>query len=102
MRMEVDNIKRWLLDKGATSLWDLSAWEDNNWIGWDLGDLPPELEVEANILTSLLQGKSPLREGARDRRGWGNNSGNYSASEGYKSIQAIPYVSPNPAVWKFL
>lgn len=28
--MEVDNIKCWLVDKGATSLWDLSAWEDNN------------------------------------------------------------------------
>ena len=31
--MEVNNIKHWLLDKGATSLWDLSAWEENNWIG---------------------------------------------------------------------
>jgi len=30
LRMEVNNIKHWLMDKGATSLWDLSAWENNN------------------------------------------------------------------------
>ena len=100
--MEVNNIKHWLLDKGATSLWDLSAWEDNIWTGWDFGDLPPDLEEEAETLTNLLQGKSPIKEGIRDKRGWGNNSGNYSTSEGYKDIQAIPYVAPNPVVWRFL
>ena len=98
----MENIKRWLLDKGATSLWDLSAWEDNIWKGWDLGDLSPELEAEAEILTAFLQGKSPLREGDRDRRGWGSKSGNYSALEGYENLQEIPYVVPNPVVWKYL
>ena len=60
--MEVDNIKHWLLDKGSTLLWDLSAWEDNNWISWDLGDLPPDLNTEAEILTNLLQENLQLKK----------------------------------------
>ena len=75
--MELDNIKRWLLEKGATLLWDLSAWEDNNWIGWDLGDLPTDLEEEAEVLSNILQGKSPLKEDSRDKRGWGHTLGIY-------------------------
>ena len=34
-------------------------------------------------------------------RGWGI-SGKYSTSEGYKDIQAIPYATPNPSIWKFI
>lgn len=101
-RRELNNIKLWLMEKGVTSLWDLSYWEDNNWAGWDLGDYPPELEEEAGLLVHFLQGKSPIKEGSKDRRGWGCNSGNYSASEGYRALQAIPYAAPNPIVWNFL
>ena len=99
---EVRNIKRWLLENGTTTLWDLSAWENSNWIGWNLGNLPPDLEEEVTTLTVLLQGKSPFREGIRDRRGWGIKSGNYTASEGYENIQSIPYVTPNPVIWNFV
>ena len=62
-KLEVEKIRQWLMNKGVTSLWDLSTWEGNNWIGWDLGDFPPELEAEAKNLTNLLQGKSPIKEG---------------------------------------
>ena len=71
---EVENLKRWILNKGVNSLWDLSTWEGNNWIGWDLGNPPPDLEAESEILTSLLQGKSPTKDGIRDKRGWGTHS----------------------------
>ena len=90
------------MNKGVNLLWDLSTWEGNKWIGWDLGDLPPELEAEADTLTNLLQGKYPIKEGTRDKRGWGNNTGNYTSTEGYKNIHAIPYAAPNSVVWKFL
>ena len=99
---EIDNIKLWLLAKGATSLWDLSAWDDNLWLSWDLGDPPPDLHNEAEILTTLLQGKAPIKEDLKDRRGWGNMSGKYSTYEGYKLTQAIPTAAPNPAIWKFI
>ena len=99
--MEVSNIQRWLLDKGTTTLWDLSSWEGNYWTGWDLGTFPPELNSEADALIVLLQGKSPLKKVSNDRRGWGI-SGSYTTSEGYKDIQAIPYAAPNPTIWKFI
>ena len=63
---------------------------------------PPDLNNEAEILTNLLQGKAPIKKNLKDRRGWGNLSGNYSTSEGYKISQAIPSVAPNPVVWKYL
>ena len=63
---------------------------------------PPDLEAEAETLTSLLQGKSPTKEGIRDKRGWGSKSGNYSSAEDYKSIHAIPFAAPNPVIWNFL
>ena len=99
---EVDNIKLWILAKGVTTLWDISSWDDLLWIGWELGDPPPEITKEAETLTSLLQGKAPIKKNRRDRRGWGNLSGSYSTSEGYKISQAIPSVAPNPVVWKYL
>ena len=80
----------------------LSQWEDNIWIGWDLGIPPPELADESDLLLVLLQGKSPVKEGTRDKRGWGSNSGTYSSTEGYKKFQATPGAAPNPAIWKLL
>ena len=99
---EVEHLRNWLLNKGITLLSDLSQWEDNIWIGWDLGNPPPDLAAESDLLSVLLQGKSPIKEGTRDKRGWGSNSGNYSSAEGYKKIQAIPFAAPNPAIWNFL
>ena len=98
----MENIKNWLIYKGVNSLWDLSAWNDNNWVSWDFGDLPLELELEAEVLINLLQGKSPLKEDSRDKRGWGHISGRYSASEGYKLFKAIPTAAPNLAIWNYL
>ena len=43
--VDVDHLKLWLLNKGVKSLWDLSQWEGNNWIGWDLGNPPPDLDA---------------------------------------------------------
>jgi len=50
----------------------------------------------------LLQEKAPLKGSSRDRRGWGFKSRSYTAAEGYRSLQAISYASPNPAVWNFI
>ena len=59
---EVEQLRNWLLNKGITLLSDLSQWEDNIWIGWDLGNPPPELAAESDLLSVLLQGKSPVKE----------------------------------------
>jgi hypothetical protein len=47
-----------------------------------------------------LQGKSPLKASAKDKRGWGTTTRTYSTTIGYKSLQAIPHVPPDPTLWK--
>eukprot|EP00253_Pinus_taeda_P015500 PITA_15500 len=82
---------------------DISSWtEDGLWDSWQLGEVPQWLEGEASVILDNLQGKSPLKASVKDKRGWGSVTGSYSASEGYKSIMAIPNVPPNPAQWKFI
>jgi len=63
---EVEHLRNWLLNKGITLLSDLSQWEDNIWIGWDLGNPPPDLAAESDLLSVLLQGKSPVKEGTQE------------------------------------
>ena len=82
------------------TLWDISTWSDNaekSWDNWDLGEIPKNLEGEANSLRMLLQGKTPLKAASKDKRGWGSTSGSYSIAKGYKSIQEIPNAPQDPA-----
>jgi hypothetical protein len=44
--------------------------------------------------------KVPLQETIKDSRGWGDSTGKYTAAVGYKAIQAIPHVPPDPSPWK--
>ena len=60
------------------------------------------LEGEANSLRRLLQGKTPLKVAAKDKRGWGSTFESYSTVDGYNFIQAIPNVPQDPAQWKFV
>ena len=91
--------------KNLLTLWDISTWSDDVkkiWDNWDLGELPKNLEGEANTLRKLLQGKTPLKAVSKDKRGWGSTSGSYSAAEGYKSIQEIPNIPQDLDQWKFV
>lgn len=76
--------------------------EAGSWKEWDLGNYLERLENEARILLEKLQGKAPLKASAKDKRGWGTATGNYSATAGYKILQAIPYVPPDPTSWKII
>jgi len=102
---EIENIKNWLMQKNCRTLWDISTWKNddkNSWEGWDLGNYPEELKGEVSVLLDLLQGKAPLRAGVRDKRGWGNNTGVYTAAAGYKTVTSVPWAPPNPGPWKAL
>jgi len=47
-----------------------------------------------------LQGKSPLKERKKDKRGWGALSGVYIIAAGYKHAVTAPRVPPDPTIWK--
>jgi ribonuclease HI len=38
----------------------------------------------------------------KEKRGWGSMSGSYSVVAGYVALQAIPWVAPDPSVWRNL
>ena len=102
---EIRNIKGWLQLRNKETLWDISSWEeegDQNWKDWSLGNVPMDLKNEADLLTQLLQGKSPMTESSKDMRGWGQLSGCYTVAEGYRSMQTTHYAAPNPAKWNFI
>lgn len=101
----LENIRIWLQSNNLNTLWDISTWTDDTgrrWDSWYLGEIPQRLQVEASLLLDKLQGKSPTKETTKDKRGWGSLTGNFSVSEGYKSMTAIPNVPPDPTQWRFI
>ena len=85
---------------GHFHLWSDDA--EKSWDNWDLGEIPENLEGEANSLRKLLQGRPSLKAASKDKRGWGSTSGSYSAADGYNFIQAILNIPQDPAQWKFV
>jgi hypothetical protein len=61
--------------QNLNSIWDISIWgndERKTWLMWETANLPPKLEEEWKTLKYCLQGKSPLKKGKKDKRGWGD------------------------------
>jgi hypothetical protein len=70
------------------------------WLRWGINNKPPDLEEDWNTLKLCLQGKSPLKERKKDKRGWGASSGIYTTAAGYQLTTSLPNVPPNPTIWK--
>ena len=70
-------------------------------MGWHLPDLPDELNEEKSQLLVHLTGIAPLCQNRRDKRGWGDQSGNYTATEGYQRFSADFNVPGNPKSWNY-
>ena len=82
----IRNIKVWAQDNNIETLWDISSWEeegDSIWKDWHFGNLLHWLNEERDCLIQLLQGKVPIAKNNKDKRGWGQHSGRYTAAEGY-------------------
>ena len=95
-------IKRWLGNQNKITLWDISSWDPvppHRWIGWSLPDCPVEMDDEKNHLFEHLTGAAPLASKAKDKRGWGSKTGNFSLAQGYEVFVACPNVPNNPAIW---
>jgi len=102
---EIGNLRRWMKENNLNTLWDISTWEDEEdaiWKDWNLSTIPQELKEEKDLLLLHLHGKAPLSRFSKDKRGWGQSKGSYSAAEGYSTFQAVHYAAPNPATWNFI
>jgi hypothetical protein len=103
LRQDLTWLRKWMETQRLTSLWDISIWGNDQhrmWLGWGIGNYPPELVEEWEALKLCLQGKSPLKKRGKDKRGWGGNSGAYTTATRYHLIKALPTVPPNPGIWK--
>ena len=70
------------------TLWDISEWNtdnSNSWKGWSI-HCPTHLDDEKTMLIAKLHGKSPVTRIAKDSRGWGKITGNYTVAQGYQAL----------------
>ena len=89
---------------GLKTIWDISTWENSEsqrWAGWKLPEFPAELDEEKSQLLVHLAGIAPLYQNRRDKHGWGEQTGNYSTSEGYQRYSAYFNVPTNPKIWNY-
>jgi hypothetical protein len=102
-RQDLNCLKDWMKTQNLNNLWDISVWgndEHKSWLNWEIANRPPDLEEEWNTLKLCLQGKTPLKERKKDKRGWGAQSGIYTTTTGYHHIVTIPNVPPDPTIWR--
>lgn len=96
----VTALKIWMKATGINKLWDITVWNGVQWAGWQLSDVPSNLQHEVNHLRVLLNGIAPLHCRKKDRRGWGDRAAGYSVAQAYAQLDSIPNVPPDPAPWK--
>lgn len=78
-------IKDWLAHQNKFTKYDISIWNVlRSWSGWNLGDLPLDIQDQAEKLLYTLQGLSPWHIEDQDERGWGEQG--YLVSRGYESL----------------
>jgi hypothetical protein len=87
---------------GFNTLWDISCWDDCNWLSWKKLQVPLELKLDCDTLFAHLKGMAPIHARRQDKRGWGSQSGCYSVALGYAKLLEQPHVPPNPVTWKGL
>ena len=95
-------LQQWMEDRGMSTLWSISEWEQNNpqrWSAWALPNCPAALEEEKSQLISHLAGIAPVSTKQRDRRGWGTRTGSYMTAEGYAEYATNYNVPMNPEIW---
>jgi hypothetical protein len=96
---ETGDLKRWLIDEHKSTLYDISAWNENgSWKEWNLGGVPDHLNNQAQILFSSLKGEAPILRVTPDSRGWGTNG--YSVKDGYNTLLSTLRVYQNSTKWK--
>jgi hypothetical protein len=89
----------WLDMQGKKHIWDISSWhaDTGDWTGWNLQNIPSNLQDAARQLKSFLKGCAPIPITLRDQRGWGN--GNYSVKQGYSQLLSQLNPPPKDKMW---
>eukprot|EP00253_Pinus_taeda_P017777 PITA_17777 len=92
----------WMEAKKLKSLYDISIWEQNRWLGWKHLRLPYNLREQWADLKLSLTGSTPLNRLSKDRYMWDPNGGSCTVKEGYKILQNTSAINNWPlhkVVW---
>jgi hypothetical protein len=100
--MHLRPLINWLDLQGKKYISDISSWsaDTGDWIGWNLQNLPSNLQDAAHQLQILLKGCAPIHTTLKDQRGWGN--GIYSVKQGYSQLLSQMNLPPKDKLWNFL
>lgn len=80
-------LKDWLEEKGTTSLYSISEWEQNRWTTWRVQFLPDRLKNQWEELKLLLAGAAPINKESQDSYIWDPIGGKFTIKLGYNFLQ---------------
>jgi hypothetical protein len=95
-------LRAWMSNPGFNTLWDISCWDDCNWLSWRKLQVPMGPKLDCDTLFAHLKGMAPIHARRQEKRGWGSHLGCYSVAQGYTKLLEQPHVPPNPVTWKGL
>jgi len=66
----------WLDMQGQKNISNISTWntDTGDWIGWNLPNIPSNLQDAMHQIQTLLKGCAPIHITLKDQRGWGNGN----------------------------
>jgi len=89
-------LQLWMEGKNLKTLFDISSWEQNRWLGWKYLPLPNILRDQWVDLKLSLSGAAPLNSTYEDKYVWDPNGGIYTVKEGYKILQNATAINNWP------
>jgi len=100
--MHLQPLINWLDLQGKKYLSNISFWsaDTRDWIGWNLQNMPSNIQDAAHQIQILLKGCAPICTTLKDQRGWGN--GKYTVKQGYSQLLTQMNLPPKEKLWKFI
>eukprot|EP00253_Pinus_taeda_P013290 PITA_13290 len=77
----------WMAEANLKTLFDISLWDQNYWVGWRSLSLPNGTSNLWDDLKLSLIGSTPTNRLSDDKFVWDPNGGSYTVKEGYKALQ---------------
>ena len=83
----MEGFRQWMQNEDLINISDISIWASSGeWKVWKNLNTPMQFEEEYRVFQRNLQGKAPIHQREKDRRGWWE-LGEYTVKEGYKLLE---------------
>lgn len=82
----LNDLHDWMKEKGISSLFSISEWNQDRWAAWKRPALPSCLADQWEELKALLYGSPPINKQNKDTYIWDPSGGDYSIKSGYNFL----------------